>query len=78
MLWQDILIMVGGFVFVIALLPSVFSKGKPAKSTCFMTAAVLSSYVGAFVTLGLFLSAFSTGLTALTWWVLLFQRRIDA
>ena len=75
MIWQDILIMLGGFGFSIALLPSLLSKGKPARATCLITGGILSSYVVAMYTLELYLSALGTSITAALWWTLLFQRR---
>ena len=78
MLWQDILIMIGGFGFSIALWPSVRSVNKPPRSTCLITGGILTSYCIAFFTMGLWLSTISTTLTALMWWVLFFQRRYNA
>ncbi len=75
MIWQDILMMVGGFIFSVALLPSVLGKEKPARSSCLITGTILTSYVVAMATLGLWLSAGATVLTATMWFVLLLQRR---
>lgn len=75
MIWQDILMMVGGFILSIALLPSVLGKDKPAKSSCLITGGILASYVVAMATLGLYLSASATALTTTMWFILLFQRR---
>ncbi len=75
MIWQDILMMIGGFGFSIALLPTVLSRGKPAKSSCLITGSILATYVLALATLGLWLSAGATALTATMWFVLLFQKR---
>jgi hypothetical protein len=75
MVWQDILIAVGGFGFSIALLPSVLGKAKPAKPTCLVTGAILASYVPALVTLGLWLSAGATLISTTMWFILFFQRR---
>lgn len=75
MIWQDILMMIGGFGFAIALIPTVIGKNKPAKSTCAITGGILTSYVVAMATLGLYFSAIAVGITAVMWWVLLFQRR---
>lgn len=74
-MWQDILILVGSFILTIALLPSIFSSNKPARSTCAISGTVLASYVVAFATLGLSLSAVGTGLCSLAWFILLIQRR---
>jgi len=76
MIWQDILMMIGGFGFAIALIPSVTGKSKPEKSSCAITGMILTSYVVAMATLGLILSAIATWITAVMWWILLFQRRV--
>ena len=75
MIWQDVLMMIGGFGFAIALLPSIIGKGKPAKSSCLITGGILASYVIALATLGLWLSAGATALTSAMWFVLLLQKR---
>jgi len=75
MIWQDVLMMLGGFSFSIALLPSVLGKNKPEKSSCLITGGILAFYVVAMATLGLWLSAGATALTAAMWLILLFQRR---
>ena len=74
MIWQDIVMAIGGFGFALALLPSVLYEDKPAKSTCAMTGVILTSYVVAMATLGLFFSSMATGITATMWWVLLYQQ----
>jgi len=66
--------MIGGFGFAIALIPSVIGENKPEKSSCAITGGILTSYVVAMATLGLILSAIATGITAAMWWVLLFQQ----
>jgi len=74
MIWQDILMMVGGFGFALGLLPSLLGKNKPAKSSCAITGGILTAYVVAMATLGLILSAVAVGITAIMWWLLLFQQ----
>ena len=75
MIWQDLVLMVGGFIFSIALIPSIIGKGKPAKSSCLLTGAVLTIYCLVYATLNLWLAFISGTLTALCWWILLIQRR---
>jgi len=58
MIWQDILMMIGGFGFALALIPSVIGKDKPEKSSCAITGGILTSYVVAMIgiiMIGLFL-----------------------
>lgn len=73
MIWQDVLIMIGGFGFSIALIPAVRSKKKPPSSTCLITGGILASYCVAFATLGLWLAFIGTLMTAALWFILLFQ-----
>ena len=74
MIWQDILMMLGGFGLAIGLIPSVLGKNKPAKPSCAITAGILTSYVVAMATLGLFFSAIAISITAIMWWILLIQQ----
>ena len=75
MIWQDVVLMVGGFIFAIALFPSILSAHKPSRITCLLTGIVLLAFMGAYATLGLTLATISTALTALCWFILLGQRR---
>ena len=75
MIWHDILLMIGGFGFAIALLPSVLGKGKPARSTCAITGTILLSFTATYATLDLILATVATSITTLMWFILLFQRR---
>ena len=74
-MWQDILLSVGGFVFFLALIPSIRSKNKPSKATCALTAFFLWLYCIVYISLGLWLALVSGILSATAWTILLFQRR---
>ena len=74
MIWQDILFAVGGFGFSVALLPSVFGDGKPAKSSCAITGGILMFFAVGYATLGLWWAAGSTALTCVVWAVLYLQQ----
>ena len=74
MAWQDIVLSVGQWVFIIALLPSVFGKDKPAFSSSVITGGVLGVFALTFATLSLWVSAFSTTLVSITWFVLAVQK----
>ena len=73
MIWQDIVLMVGSFIFSIALIPTVRGKDKPALSTSLLTSGVLSVFVICFFTLGLYLAAISGILTTIMWVILALQ-----
>lgn len=75
MIWQDYVIMIGGFIFSIALLPALFSKEKPPRITCFLTGGILAIYVVVFISLELWLSSIATAITSLIWMGLLLQKR---
>ena len=72
--WQDPVQMICGFMFAIVLIPSIRSKLKPAKSSCLMTAILLTVLVFTFSTLGLWLTALSEVVSASVWWMLYFQQ----
>ena len=75
MIWQDVVFGVGGFVFAASLVPTIRARQKPAPSTCLLTAGVLTAYLLALGTLGLWLGTASTSMTALAWYVLAWQSR---
>lgn len=72
-MWQDYLMMVGGIMFSIALIPCVRGEGKPDWRTSLLTGGILASYVPALATRGLVLSSAATAATATIWFVLLYQ-----
>lgn len=74
-MWQDWIMALGAWVFIVALIPAVKAKDKPPTSTSLMTGGVLTIYVVCMLTLGLVVSAISTGGTAFLWWILFFQKR---
>ena len=74
MIWQDVVLAGGQWVFIIALLPSVFGKDKPALLTSIITAAVLALFAFTLSTLSLWVAAFSTLFTATAWTVLAVQK----
>ena len=75
MIWQDLVFTGGRFVLALALVPALFARSKPPRVTCVLTAAILTAFSGAFLSLGLSISAAAIGLNALVWWLLLLQRR---
>ena len=73
MVWQDVVITVGVFVMILAMIPSVKGKNKPAKATSLTTGIILTTYFICFATLGLWLSAISESVLAVMWYVLFIQ-----
>ena len=74
MIWQDVLLMMGGFGFSIALIPTIRSVSKPAKTTSLTTGLILIAFCVAYSTLGLWLAFGATLVTATLWFVLLSQK----
>lgn len=73
MLWQDIVLTVGQFVFSLSLIPTIRAKEKPALSTCVMSAVMLTIYIPTLLSLQMYVSSFATVLVATGWWILLYQ-----
>ena len=74
-MWQDIALMVGGFCFAVALVPTLKAKEKPARSTSIITGGILTMFCIVYATLGLWLGCISGGLTAIIWFILFYQGR---
>lgn len=74
-MWQDWVLMVGGFAFSFSLLHSILSKDKPSRVTSLTTFLVLCTFWICYLSLGLWLATISTGLTSVCWLILFFQKR---
>ncbi len=74
MVWQDIVLAIGSWVFIIALIPSIKGKEKPPISTSIVTGCILAVYAFVYATLGLEASVLSTGFMALAWFTLAVQK----
>jgi hypothetical protein len=72
--WQDIVLSVGQYIFVIALLPSIFSEDKPAFSSSLLTGSVLAVFSFIYFTLGLWSSCIAAGAVSFTWLILAWQK----
>jgi len=66
--------MIGGFIFAPSLIFSIRHNVKMPAKTSLPTAIVLTTFVGCYILLGLYLAAFATTLTAVCWYVLYFRR----
>jgi hypothetical protein len=74
MLWQDYVFTIGGIIFILALIPSITGKDKPALTSSLSTGIVLVIYAVTYITLSLWYSALTISLTALCWFILAFQK----
>ena len=71
---QDFLITVGTLLFLVALIPTIIGKDKPALSTSFLTASVLLVFSGTFASLHLWFSAVTDIANAGGWLILGIQK----
>ena len=72
-IWQDIVLMIGGFIFAPSLIVSIVNNVEMPIATSLPTALVLTAFVGCYITLKLRLAAIATSLTAICWFVLFFM-----
>jgi len=72
--WQDIVLSIGQYIFVLALLPSVFGKDKPAFSSSLLTGIILAVFSGVYATLGLWNSTVASSAVAFVWLLLAWQK----
>ena len=73
--WQDLVLMLGGFGFSVALIPMVRQHEKPPISASLPTVLILIAFGAAYATLGLWL-AFLSGLFTCTMWLILLIQKL--
>jgi len=82
MVWQDTALSIINFGFILTLIPAIVQnyKNKDVKGQSFLTyvstAVLLSIMAYLFLTLDLFLSSLATAGTAVTWYILLYQKLV--
>jgi hypothetical protein len=74
MSWQEIVLAIGQIVFIIALLPSIFSKDKPDIWTSILTGTVALSISITYTTLSLKAAAISAFFNFVAWSILAIQK----
>ena len=72
--WQQTVLALGQVVFIIALLPSVFSSDKPEIWTSIITGTVALSIAITYTTMSLDVAAVSAFFNFVFWSVLAFQK----
>jgi len=72
--WQDWVIMVGQLVFLVALLPSVFTADKPNRWSSLLTALVIVAFGVTYWTLDMYFSVASSAALGLVWFILFLQK----
>jgi hypothetical protein len=73
-MWQDYVISVGSFFFIVALIPSIISKDKPSLLTSVTTALILFIFSMTYVSLSLWFAATTTAGTSICWSILAMQK----
>lgn len=74
---QDLILTAGSLVLMIALIPSILGKHKPALSTSVSTGIVLVIFAGVYTSLRLWFAAVVTCLSGILWLVLAVQKFIQ-
>ncbi len=72
--WQETVLAVGQIVFIIALLPSLFSRDKPEIWTSIITGTVALSIALTYATMSLPVAAISAFLNFIFWSILALQK----
>lgn len=78
MIWQDLVFMIGGFVFAPSLIFTIKGRDKPPLKTSIPTAIVLTIYLLCYATMHFWLALISTSLTAACWYILAYQKKKDS
>lgn len=74
MSWQDFVFTGGQFIFVLALLPTIFGKDKPAFVTSLITSLILGGFGATYLSLNLWGSALMSFTTSTCWAILAVQK----
>jgi len=74
MIWQDLVFMIGGFIFAPSLVFTILGKDKPPIKTSLPTAIVLTVYLVCYISMHFWLALGSTILTAACWYILVYQK----
>ncbi len=77
MVWQDYVIAIAQIGFVVALIPTLFSKDKPPVFTSFMTVVLLAIIIFCMFTLNLYFSA-ATAFAIMSTWAIIGIQKIRA
>ena len=74
MSWQDIVLSIGSWIFVIALIPAIRSREKPPLSTSLLTGTILAVFAVVYFTLELWSSVIAVSATSTAWFTLAVQK----
>ncbi len=73
-MWQDTVIAICQFLFVVSLIPSVRGENKPALATSLFSAVLVAIITATLFTLKLWLTMISAAMIGLVWSVLAWQK----
>jgi hypothetical protein len=68
--WQDLVVAIGSWIFVVSFIPSFIKKEYPAVSTSIITGVILLVFSSAYFTLSLPLAAISNMVTSFCWFAM--------
>lgn len=71
--WQDMVLTIGQIIFVLVLIPAIFSKQKPSFLTSSVTSAGLFSFSIVYFSLALWFAAIATLILSVEWCILAAQ-----
>ena len=74
MQWQDWIFTLGQAIFVIALIPTIKGKSKPALSTSLATGAILITFALSYFSLQLWFSTIASIVISGAWFLLAYQK----
>lgn len=74
MLWQDVVFMIGGFIFSVSLIPTIRKGPPPQLNSSILTIIMLVAFGVAQFTLGLYLATVATAFTTAAWVILAIQK----
>ncbi len=74
---QECIFVLGSIIFIVALLPSVYSKNKPDTKTSLMTGTVLTVFGVTYISMDFYFAAVTSLVTAALWFTLYTQKKVE-
>lgn len=74
MIWQDLVISIGQFVFIVSLMPTLLSKDIPPIKTSLPTGLFLLLFGFSFLTLGMYMASLTSTINGIEWLILSYQK----
>ena len=70
LIWQDWVLAIGSWLFIVSFIPSFQKKQYPAIGTSLLTGTVLVAFAIVYYSFGLTVATISTSITAICWFAL--------